>query len=216
MTQTHTPNSLFFFFLSWTQSRICLLSLINTQAEDKLKKTFFHQEAQKWIIPWTFRVFQTQIFSLDVPKGKCTLSKENKTGRHVVPTFHSLFECVFEEGTQEVWCMRVCVRHKCMYVSHTDMQICWSVCTCFFKQASIHLWECVCCMMLMSHSNCVPLSSPRIKIWTPPKKKSWLGWNVYYICSIWLWSLILVCVSRGALFSVRVATQDSFLMYCMW
>lgn len=44
-------------------------------------------------------MFQTQIFSLDVPKGKCTLSKENKTGRHVVPTFHSLFECVFEEGT---------------------------------------------------------------------------------------------------------------------
>lgn len=123
----------------------------------------------------------------------------------------SVWVCVWRGHTEEVWCMQVCVQHKFVYVSHTDVQICLSVCTCFCKQASIHLWECVCCMMLMSHSNCVPLSSPRIKIWTPPKKEkitSWLGWNVYCICSIWLWSLILVCVSRGALFSVTVATQD--------
>lgn len=46
--------------------------------------------------PKTFEVFQTQIFYLDVPKGKCTLQKENKSGRRLFPAFRSLlvFECL--------------------------------------------------------------------------------------------------------------------------
>lgn len=77
---TNCPDSLvnfdsfsFLFFLRMQQC-ICL-SFINKWAKMKSKelRICFHRGALIWIIPWTFGVFQTQIFSLDVPKGKCTL-----------------------------------------------------------------------------------------------------------------------------------------------
>lgn len=128
------------------QQRNCLF-FANKQAKNEVKRitNLFSSQSSDWIIPWMIRVFQTQIFSLDVPRGSAHCRGTTKRG--AIYFLHSSL-LVFHSV-----CVPVCfltdkfVFHMCAFMSHR----CKYVCRQLFTPVFVH------CEMLMRSADCVTL-----------------------------------------------------------